>query len=132
MLNVAIGIALNSDGQVLISRRQEGTLQAGKWEFPGGKVEPGESVFQALKREFVEEVGIDVEEAHCLEAFTHDYGSRRLRLNFWLIDAYRGNAKGKEGQLIRWCPLLELSQQDLLEANWRILNTLLEQLVAKS
>ncbi|CAG0995784.1 partial ADP-ribose pyrophosphatase, partial [Gammaproteobacteria bacterium] len=78
VLHVAVGVIRNGSGEVLVARRHERLHQGGLWEFPGGKVEPGETVEDALRRELREELSIGVESARPLIKIAHDYGDKRV------------------------------------------------------
>lgn len=101
---VAAAVVLDEHGRVLISRRHPKAHQGGLWEFPGGKVEPGEGVYSALCREIREELGITVESARPLIRLTHDYGDRRVLLDTWQVTAWSGTPEGREAQPIAWVP----------------------------
>jgi 8-oxo-dGTP diphosphatase len=101
LLHVAVGVILKN-GQLLISLRQGEQHLAGLWEFPGGKVESGEHVFEALARELHEELGLDVIEAEPLVEIRHDYEVRSVLLDCWLVTDFEGEAQGKEGQQFAW------------------------------
>jgi 8-oxo-dGTP diphosphatase len=95
---------VDKDGRVLISQRPEGKAMAGKWEFPGGKVEPGERPETALIRELKEELGIDVTAA-CLAPLTfasHGYPSFHLLMPLYVCRRWKGEIKPSEGQRIAW------------------------------
>ena len=79
---VAVGVLVRPDGQFLLTSRPEGKVYAGYWEFPGGKVEPGETVEQALARELREELGIQIGAAHPWKVEMFDYPHALVRLNF--------------------------------------------------
>ncbi len=116
-LHVAVGVIRNTRSEILIALRHEHLHQGGLWEFPGGKVEPGETVEQALKRELFEELSIDVEHSTPLIKIRHDYGDKRVLLNVWRVDAYSGSPHGGENQPIRWVTADELQQYDFPAAN---------------
>lgn len=105
-IDVAVGVLIARDGSFLLAQRPQGKPMAGYWEFPGGKLEPGESVFDALVREFDEELGMHVVEAHpwarCVVAYRH----ATVRLHFWRSfearGGFTGEAHGREGQAFRW------------------------------
>ena len=101
-LRVAVGVLCDAGGRVLIGRRQAHKHQGGLWEFPGGKVEEGESVAAALARELREELGVDVIESRALLSVEHDYGDRAVLLDVHVVTRYAGEASGEEGQLLRW------------------------------
>lgn len=119
------------DGKrVLIARRHDQAHQGGLWEFPGGKVEAGESTPEALARELAEEVGLAAEADRmtpltCLE---FDYGDKVVRLDTWLCHHFSGEAKGLEGQPIRWVTLAELDDYAFPEANQTLIERLREHL----
>ena len=96
-------------GRVLLARRAVGRDLAGLWEFPGGKVEPGETPEQALVRELREELGIEVRPGAPLIAVPQAYPTKRLRLDVRLVSAWNGVPKGHEGQALAWVPLHRLA-----------------------
>ncbi len=104
ILLVAACALIDTDGRVLISQRPEGKSLAGLWEFPGGKVESGESPEQALIRELEEELGI-VTKVACLAPLTfasHSYETFHLVMPLFVCRRFEGIATGREGQQIRW------------------------------
>jgi 8-oxo-dGTP diphosphatase len=115
-------------GRVLIAQRPSGKWQAGRWEFPGGKVEAGESERAALERELDEELGVGVLVAHPLGVFEHDYADRRVAIALWLVSAFQGQPQGRDGQALRWVDSSELAGCDLLEADQPMLPRLREAL----
>jgi 8-oxo-dGTP diphosphatase len=102
VIHVAVGVISNAAGEVLITRRPSHVHQGDRWEFPGGKVDPGEDVRLALAREIEEEVGLSIEAARPLIRLRHDYPARSVLLDAWRITAYRGKACGREGQQVAW------------------------------
>ncbi len=116
-VHVAVGVLLNSRGEILISRRHADSHQGGLWEFPGGKLESGENVQAALQRELLEELGIDVQASRALLEVRHDYPDKQVLLDVWLIDRFSGEATGREGQPLCWCPPGELVNYDFPAAN---------------
>lgn len=116
-LYIAVGVLTAPDGRVLIAKRLPGKPGADKWEFPGGKREDGESVKAALARELDEELGIRVRETRPLLRFSHDYSDRRVLLDIHRVVAWDGEAHGREGQTLAWCPPDNLFDYDLLSAN---------------
>ena len=105
---VVAGVITDADGRVLIARRSAGSHQGGKWEFPGGKKQPGESAFDALVRELMEELGIAVDTAHPLISIQHAYPDRTVQLEVWRVDRYHGIAHGREGQPVLWVAVKDL------------------------
>ena len=118
---VAVGVVADSQGRLLIGERPQGKAYAGQWEFPGGKVEPGEAVFEALVREFREELNLQVEAAHALFSCVHAYPDREVELHFWQVTDYRGEARGVEGQNLRWVHSDDLASVNFLEGNRELL-----------
>ncbi len=100
-----VAVALvDPDGRVLLAQRPEGKALAGLWEFPGGKVDPGERPEQALIRELKEELGIDTE-ASCLAPLTfasHSYDDFHLLMPLWVCRKWEGIARPREGQNLKW------------------------------
>ena len=104
LLLVAAAALVDVDGRVLVQQRPEGKAMAGLWEFPGGKVEEGESLEQSLIRELREELDIDVTEA-CLAPFTfasHAYEDFRLLMPLFVCRVWQGTLRPREGQAIEW------------------------------
>lgn len=101
-IQVVAGVLSDGSGRVLISRRPAGSHQGGLWEFPGGKLEPGENPEQGLARELHEEIGIEVLASRRLIEVAHDYGDRRILLDVRLVSRYLGQPRGREGQRLAW------------------------------
>lgn len=104
LLLVAACALIDADGRVLIAKRPAGKEMAGLWEFPGGKVDPGERPEQTLVRELKEELGIDVKEA-CLAPLTfasHTYPQFQLLMPLWVCRRWEGEVKALEGQELAW------------------------------
>ena len=89
-VEVAVAVLIRMDGRVLLARRPAGKVYAGYWEFPGGKVEPGESVRDALEREIREELAVEVERAHPWITRVFTYPHATVRLHFYRVLAWRG------------------------------------------
>jgi 8-oxo-dGTP diphosphatase len=98
--------------------------QGGLWEFPGGKVEPGETVAAALARELAEELGIAVNASEPLVRIEHDYVDRLVALDVWLVTQFGGSPKGQQGQPLRWVAIDELHRLELPRANQAIVAAL--------
>ena len=123
-LQVAVAIIVNNDEQVLIARRHAHQHQGDLWEFPGGKREANETRLEAVQREIYEEVGLQVEQAEPLMQIVHDYPELQVELDVWLVTEFSGDATGKEGQPLVWCPLAELSVREFPAANMQIIERL--------
>lgn len=121
-LHVAVGVIKDVAGNVLISQRPDNVHQGGLWEFPGGKVEAGESVVHTLRRELLEELGISVERSEPLIKIHHHYHDLSVLLDVWLVEKFSGVAKGLEGQAIRWITTNELANYDFPAANLPIIH----------
>ncbi len=120
-LHVAAAAIFDDRQRVLISRRPRQAHQGGLWEFPGGKVEPGEMIESALQRELYEELGITVITARPLIRVHHDYPDRDVLLDVWRVDRFAGVPVGHEGQPIRWLSPRELGQYQFPPANTPII-----------
>jgi 8-oxo-dGTP diphosphatase len=104
ILLVAACALVDADGRVLLTQRPEGKKLAGLWEFPGGKVEPGETPEEALIRELSEEIGVTTKEA-CLAPLTfasHSYDEFHLLMPLFVCRRFEGTARGLEGQALKW------------------------------
>ena len=99
---VAAGILLGADRTMLLTSRPEGKAYAGYWEFPGGKLEAGESVEQALRRELQEELGITIAAAHPWKVTEHDYPHALVRLHWCKVTQWAGEFEMREGQRMAW------------------------------
>ncbi|MDC0173307.1 8-oxo-dGTP diphosphatase MutT [Gammaproteobacteria bacterium] len=110
---------------ILIARRADHLHQGGLWEFPGGKIEKGETHYQSLLRELQEELNIVVTRASPMMQISHDYVDKSVTLDIWKVTKYEGNPQGLEGQEIRWVPMAELPNYDFPAANQPILKELL-------
>lgn len=112
IVSVACGVLRRADGQVLMAQRPEGKIAAGWWEFPGGKIEAGETPLQALRRELHEELGVELRDARPLIRFAHDYSNRRVVLDTWLVTAFEGEPQSREQQAFAWLPPANLAAQE--------------------
>ena len=124
IIHVVVGVLLNGNHEVLIALRPAASHQGGLWEFPGGKVEEGESVEYALNREFKEELGISVQACTPLIQIRHEYSDKLVMLDVWLIEKFSGIPQGREGQAIEWRALSKLRAVDFPKANDRIIREL--------
>ena len=116
-LHVVAGALLNSQGRVLIAQRPSGKHMAGGWEFPGGKLADNEAPLAGLIRELREELGVTVQDAKPVIAYTHVYPDRRVFLDLWLVREYGGVPQSCEGQALKWVDVDSLSSIGLLEAD---------------
>jgi 8-oxo-dGTP diphosphatase len=120
-IHVAVGVLIDSKGCVLLTRRLTGTHLAGYWEFPGGKVEAGESVLTALARELEEELGIRIGETAPLMTVNHDYGEKQVLLDVHQVKGWTGEPHGAEGQPLAWVDGGSLDEFQVPEANAEIM-----------
>ncbi|MDP1567941.1 MAG: NUDIX domain-containing protein [Polaromonas sp.] len=102
VVDVAVGVLLRPDGDFLLTSRPPGKVYEGYWEFPGGKLEAGETVEQALRRELHEEIGITTGAAHPWKVELVDYPHALVRLNFCKVFDWTGALHMREGQLFAW------------------------------
>ncbi|WP_207923198.1 8-oxo-dGTP diphosphatase MutT [Marinomonas flavescens] len=126
LVRVAAGIILR-DQSVFIALRKASQHQGDLWEFPGGKCEPDESPADALARELHEECGIVVRQANFFQTISHDYGDKQVELIFFVVTQFDGEARGKEGQEVRWVSITDLADYSFPEANKVIVRALLDQ-----
>lgn len=124
MIHVAVAVIINDDDEVCISLRHQDSHQGGLWEFPGGKIEPNETVEQALSREIEEELNLEIESSRPLITITHDYHDKKVCLHVNKVLGYRGQATGVEGQQVRWLPVDQLATYDFPAANLSIIKAL--------
>lgn len=102
VVEVAVGVLIQPDGRFLLTSRPPGKVYAGYWEFPGGKLESGESVEQALRRELQEEIGITIGAVHPWKVEMVDYPHALVRLNFCKVYDWQGELQMHEGQMYAW------------------------------
>jgi len=121
VLQVAAGVIKNPQDQILIALRDASLHQGGLWEFPGGKLEPGETAEQALFRELKEELDITAHAATPLITIKHSYPDRHVQLNVFLVDNFSGLAKGCQGQPLKWVAPDELLKFSFPAANQPII-----------
>lgn len=101
-VNVAVGILMKDNGDVLLGQRPNGKPYAGYWEFPGGKVEQDEDILDALKREFMEELGIQILSAQPWCGVEYVYPHAHVRLHFYISREWQGEPQSLEGQAFAW------------------------------
>ncbi|WP_456431186.1 (deoxy)nucleoside triphosphate pyrophosphohydrolase [Thermosulfuriphilus sp.] len=117
---VAALILNETKGTLLLCRRPEGKIRGGLWEFPGGKLEPGEDLETALFREIAEELGIEIEVKDLLSVVDHDYPEGRIRLYGFLARIRRGCPQALEGQSLAWVAPGEVGRLNLAPADRRL------------
>lgn len=125
VVHVAVGVVLDAEQRILITRRAADAHQGGLWEFPGGKVEAEESLEVALRRELLEELGITIGAIEPLVEIRHDYGDKQVFLDVHFVREFEGEARGLEGQPLRWVSAAELADYDFPAANTPIVDALL-------
>ncbi len=124
-MHVVVGILYDVSGdKVLITKRKEKQFLAGYWEFPGGKVENDEKPFTALRREFYEELGINLKSAKRLMRISHDYTEKKVLLDVWEIDEWQGDPISREDQEIMWSDKNNLFKYKFPEANKHIIKNI--------
>jgi len=126
MIHVAVGLVLDDD-RVFVAQRNKNAHQGGLWEFPGGKVDAGETVEAALSRELNEELGIFVDYAEPVMQIKHDYTDKIVLLDVWQITRYRGEPSGCEGQPVKWLAINQLLAEQFPAANQAIVDWLVRQ-----
>jgi 8-oxo-dGTP diphosphatase len=105
MVEVAVGVLMQPDGSFLLTSRPAGKPYAGYWEFPGGKLEAGESIEEALSRELNEELGLTMGEAKAWKVEVVDYPHALVRLHFFKVTQWSGELQMKEQQSFAWSVL---------------------------
>jgi 8-oxo-dGTP diphosphatase len=123
-VRVVAAVLRDERGRVLIAQRPAGKHMGGYWEFPGGKIAPGESSEQALTRELAEELGVSLRRCHPLLQLRHDYADRIVELDVFMVDDYCGEPAGLEAQALKWVAAAELGGQALLPADQPIIEVL--------
>ncbi|MCB0365436.1 MAG: (deoxy)nucleoside triphosphate pyrophosphohydrolase [Bdellovibrionaceae bacterium] len=119
---------IRKNGDLLVGLRPTGASMAGVWEFPGGKVEPGEDPIKALRRELSEELGIEADVGDLKFVSSHRYGETNILLMFFEVCYWRGEPKPIHHQDLRWISLSELPKLELPEANRAVLPRIREAL----
>lgn len=117
LIHVVAAAVIDGAGRVLIAQRPAGKPLAGGWEFPGGKLEPGEAPAEGLKRELAEEIGIAIEHPRPLLKLRHTYAHAEVLLDVWVVRRYRGEPRSLDGQPLRWCSRAALEAVELLPAD---------------
>ncbi|NKB63749.1 MAG: 8-oxo-dGTP diphosphatase MutT [Gammaproteobacteria bacterium] len=123
-LYVVVGVIQRQNGELLIQQRPRGKDCEEQWEFPGGKLEKGETPEEALARELNEELGIIIVQYRPLTQIAFDYSHARVWLDVFLITGFDGHVSGAEGQVMRWLGISEIRKLDVLKAVHPILDQL--------
>ncbi|MBD2181088.1 8-oxo-dGTP diphosphatase MutT [Aerosakkonema funiforme] len=121
---IGVAVIWNDRGQILIDKRRQGGLMGGLWEFPGGKIEPGETVEECIKREIWEELGIEIQVGDRLMTIDHIYSQFAVTLTVHHCRHTNGEPQPLECDEVRWVTLDELDFYTFPEANFQIINAL--------
>lgn len=124
VMHVMAAVMRDADGRVLLAQRPAGKHLAGMWEFPGGKLEPGEAPLAALARELHEELGIKLQHAEPLIRVPRRYVERELLLDTWQTEQWEGAPQSLEGQALQWLPPAQIDPAMLAPADRAILQAL--------
>jgi 8-oxo-dGTP diphosphatase len=116
-IEVVAGALFDASGRVLIAQRPPGKALAGRWEFPGGKLQAGEAPYAGLVRELREELGVEVRAAERLVRYSHAYPDRTVWLDMWIVSHWSGEPRGLDGQALKWVETALLPEEDILEAD---------------
>lgn len=127
MSNIQVVAAIIvQDDQVLIAQRPKDKHKGGYWEFPGGKIEEGESAEQALAREIFEEINIQIKLPKMFHRLDFDYPEKSVSLSFFIVERFSGEPHGREGQPVTWISSSQLSNYQFPEANQPVVDMLLD------
>jgi len=110
VVEVAVGVLIDGVGAVLLGQRPDGKPYAGYWEFPGGKVESGETLFAALSRELQEEIDVRIDQAEEFMVLEHDYPHAYVRLHICLVKSWQGQPRGLENQALGWLNIKDIDR----------------------
>ena len=124
MIHVVAGAVIDAAGRVLIAQRPPGKHLAGGWEFPGGKLEPGEGRATGLARELREELGITISNPRPLIRVRHTYPYGEVLIDMWVVKSYSGEPRGLDGQALQWLSQENLEKAELLPADGPIVRAL--------
>jgi 8-oxo-dGTP diphosphatase len=127
-VHVAVAVIVQQQ-QLLIALRKPEQHLGGLWEFPGGKVEPNETVLNALVREIEEEIGIHIEGSQEFLKFKHDYPDKAVLLDVHWVDNFTGQPVGREGQQIKWCHVADLERHSFPDGSLPIIAELKQRLL---
>lgn len=125
-IHVVAGVVRDTRGRILLTRRTEGRDLAGAWEFPGGKVEPGESPAKALHRELLEELGIETGKIEALISVPQRYAHKSIVLDVYTVKSYDGKPAGREKQALAWSPLEKLTSYPMPPADMPVVAALIQ------
>jgi 8-oxo-dGTP diphosphatase len=128
LLLVAACALVDADGRVLLSQRPKGKALEGLWEFPGGKIEPGETPEETVIRELREELAVETE-AQCLAPLTfasHGYGDRHLLMPLFICRRFKGIPRGNEGQALKWVRAARLRNYPMPPADTPLIPILMD------
>ncbi|MFC6334458.1 8-oxo-dGTP diphosphatase MutT [Paenibacillus septentrionalis] len=128
MIDVAAAIIENHNGQLLIARRKSGKSQAGLWEFPGGKLEQGETIEACLRRELLEEMNINIEPYEAFGVHSHHYETAHIRLYAYKAKFVSGHIKLSDHDQYAWSTAEELDKYEFAPADLPFVNKLMSQL----
>lgn len=126
---IGVAVIWNDNGKILIDRRRQHGAMAGLWEFPGGKIEPGETIEECIKREIDEELAIDIEVGEHLITIDHDYTELRVTLTVHECRHIKGVPQPLECDEIRWVNLEQLKQFNFPDANFQIIAALQQKII---
>src|SRR6267143_787313 len=124
-VDVAVAVLIRSDGAALLAQRPASKVYSGYWEFPGGKIEPGEPVAEALRREIREELGIEIERAYPWITRVFSYPHAKVRLHFYRVYSWRGEPRAIEHRAIAWQRPDAIELDPLLPANGPVIRNLM-------
>lgn len=124
VVHVAVGVIRDAAGRVLVAQRLPHQHLAGLWEFPGGKLEPGESLADGMRREIREELGVEVSALAPLLRVEHNYPGKTVLLDVWRITRWSGDPHGAEGQPLRWLHPDDMDASKFPPADVPIINAL--------
>lgn len=118
-LQVVAAALVDTQSRILIAERPVGKAQSGRWEFPGGKIAPGETPVVALCRELREELGMDIPQsaAEFVMSTRHEYADRQVAMTFFIVTGVEAEPRALDGQRLEWLRASELLRRDLLEAD---------------
>jgi 8-oxo-dGTP diphosphatase len=117
VVEVAVGVLINPAGALLLGQRPEGKPYAGYWEFPGGKIEAGETLFEALKRELLEEINVVIDDAQEIMVIEHDYPHAYVRLHICVVKSWQGQVRGLENQSLAWLERDDIDRIEVTQFN---------------